>query len=106
MNDELAKRAQACIDSSVELVTGGAEVIAELMDTIRQLSGKTGDRLPEVEVDHGAMREAAVEELTELEKWVQASRVMYAEMAGWYDQGHRFLLMEKDGEELSLRPIA
>ena len=63
------------------------------------------EKLPEVEVDLDAMRADVVAELTELEKYEQACKAMYTEMRHWHDKGFTLLLMERDGENLKLRPV-
>lgn len=62
----------------------------------------SGDKLPEIEVDHDAMREAVVTELSELER---ANQFMYSELKRWHDEGYSVLLLERDGDNLKLKPV-
>lgn len=41
-----------------------------------------------------------------LAEYEQACKDMYAEMWRWAEQGYSLLLMERDGENLKLRPVA
>lgn len=61
------------------------------------------EKLPEIEVDLEAMQAAAVAELSE---WERANQFMYSEMRRWHDEGYTLLLMERDGDNLKIRPVA
>ena len=80
--------------------------MSDIIEALREGAGySTHDQLLQEAADE-------IENLrAELESWrnrelEKANRAMYAEMLKWCKQGHQIVLLVRDGENITMRPVA